>query len=346
MISHSAWFVCAIILVALIFDFSNGFHDAANSIATVVSTRVLSPTAAVVWAGCFNFIAVFVFGTAVAKTMGKGLVDISIVDATVVLAGLLGAIAWNLITWYAGLPSSSSHALIGGYAGAAIAKAGITALVWPGKWVQTLAFIVLSPMIGLAVAFGLTVALSWVLRRSLPRKVDKAFRLLQLVSAAGMSLSHGSNDSQKTMGIIVSLLFAERAVFEKVPVAALHVTSPDSIPTWVVFAAYAAIGIGTMAGGWRIVKTMGQRITKLQPFGGFCAETGGALTITLASHFGIPVSTTHTITGAIMGVGAAQRFSAVRWGVAGRIVWAWVLTIPMAAGIGLLSYLVLHAVVG
>lgn len=346
MISHSAWFVCAIVLVALIFDFSNGFHDAANSIATVVSTRVLSPTAAVIWAGAFNFIAVFVFGTAVAKTMGKGLVDISIVDATVVLAGLLGAIAWNLITWYAGLPSSSSHALIGGYAGAAIAKAGIAALVWPGKWLSTLAFIVLSPLLGMAVAFSLTIALSWLLRRSLPRKVDKTFRLLQLVSAAGMSLSHGSNDSQKTMGIIVSLLFAERAVFDKVPVAALHVTSPDSIPAWVVFAAYAAIGIGTMAGGWRIVKTMGQRITKLQPFGGFCAETGGALTITLASHFGIPVSTTHTITGAIMGVGTAQRFSAVRWGVAGRIVWAWILTIPAAAGIGLVSYLVLQSVIG
>ncbi|PYP62932.1 MAG: anion permease [Gemmatimonadetes bacterium] len=344
MISHSAWFVCAIILVALIFDFSNGFHDAANSIATVVSTRVLSPTAAVVWAGCFNFIAVFVFGTAVAKTMGKGLVDIGVVDATVVLAGLLGAISWNLITWYAGLPSSSSHALIGGYAGAAIAKAGISALLWPGKWVQTLAFIVLSPMLGLAVAFGLTVALSWILRRSLPRKVDKAFRLLQLVSAAGMSLSHGSNDSQKTMGIIVSLLFAERVVFDRVPVAALHVTSAEAIPTWVVFAAYAAIGIGTMAGGWRIVKTMGQRITKLQPFGGFCAESGGAITLFVASHFGIPVSTTHTITGAISGVGAAHRLSAVRWGVAGRIVWAWILTIPAAAGIAGLSYVVLHAV--
>jgi len=345
-IGHSAWFVCAIIFVALIFDFSNGFHDAANSIATVVSTRVLSPTAAVVWAGFFNFVAVFIFGTAVAKTMGKGLVDITIVDSTVVLAGLVGAIAWNLITWYAGLPSSSSHALIGGYAGAAIAKAGIGALVWPGKWLSTLAFIGLSPVIGLLSSFTLTIALSWLLRRAMPRAVDKAFRLLQLVSAAGMSLSHGSNDSQKTMGIVVSLLFAERAAFEKFPVQALHLTSADSVPAWVVFAAYAAIGIGTMAGGWRIVKTMGQRLTKLQPFGGFCAETGGALTITLASHFGIPVSTTHTITGAIMGVGAAHRISAVRWGVAGRIVWAWILTIPMAAGIGLVSYLVLHAVIG
>ena len=337
--------VWIIILVALAFDFINGFHDAANSIATVVSTRVLSPHAAVAMAGFFNFVAFLIFGAHVAKTIGKGIVDPAVVTPSLILAGLIGAIIWNLLTWWWGMPSSSSHALVGGYAGADIAKAGPAAVISAGVTKIAL-FIVLSPMIGLAVAFGLTVALSWVLRRSLPRKVDKAFRLLQLVSAAGMSLSHGSNDSQKTMGIIVSLLFAERAVFEKVPVAALHVTSPDSIPTWVVFAAYAAIGIGTMAGGWRIVKTMGQRITKLQPFGGFCAETGGALTITLASHFGIPVSTTHTITGAIMGVGAAQRFSAVRWGVAGRIVWAWVLTIPMAAGIGLLSYLVLQAVVG
>src|SRR5258705_8240266 len=327
----SAWFVLAIVGVALAFDFINGFHDAANSIATVVSTRVLSPTAAVVWAGVFNFVAFFVFGTAVAKTMGNGLVDLAIVDGNVVLAGLLGAIAWNLITWYGGLPSSSSHALMGGYAGAAVAKAGTHAIIAAG-WVKPLLFIVLSPMIGMAVSFSLTVGLSWLLHKSLPRRVDRTFRVLQLGSAAGMSLSHGSNDSQKTMGIIVSLLFAERAVFEKVPVAALHVTSPDSIPTWVVFAAYAAIGIGTMAGGWRIVKTMGQRITKLQPVGGFCAETGGALTITLASHFGIPVSTTHTITGAIMGVGAAQRFSAVRWGVAGGILWGWGVAVPLGGG--------------
>lgn len=339
-------FILAIIAVALLFDFINGFHDSANSIATVVSTRVLSPTAAVVWAAVFNFVAVFLFGTAVAKSISKGIVDPSIVDANVVLAGLIGAIAWNLITWWAGLPSSSSHALIGGYAGAAIAKVGIGAIVWPGVWVRTLIFIVVSPVLGMAIAFGLVVGLSWLLRRSLPRKVDRGFRLLQLVSAASMSLSHGSNDSQKTMGIIVGLLFAERASLQRVNIGALHVTSPDRVPTWVVFAAYTAIAFGTMAGGWRIVKTMGQRLTKLKPFGGFCAETAGALTISLASHFGIPVSTTHTITGAITGVGAAQRFSAVRWGIAGRIVWAWILTIPAAAGMAGLAYVVIHALSG
>ena len=339
----SAWFVLAIVVVALAFDFINGFHDAANSIATVVSTRVLSPTAAVVWAGVFNFVAFFVFGTAVAKTMGKGLVDLAFVDASVVLAGLLGAIAWNLITWYGGLPSSSSHALMGGYAGAAVAKAGTHAIIASG-WVKPLACIGLSPMIGMAVSFSLTIGLSWLLRNSLPRQVDRAFRVLQLMSAAFMSLSHGSNDSQKTMGIIVSLLVAEQALFQNFPIAAFHVTSVDTIPTWVAFAAYAAIGAGTMAGGWRIVKTMGQRLTKLKPFGGFCAETGAAATIAFASHFGIPVSTTHTITGAITGVGAANRISAVRWGLAGRIVWAWILTIPAAAGIAGLSYVLLRAV--
>jgi inorganic phosphate transporter, PiT family len=337
----SIWFVLAIIVVALAFDFINGFHDAANSIATVVSTRVLSPTAAVIWAGVFNFVAFFVFGTAVAKTMGKGLVDIQVVDATVVLAGLLGAIAWNLITWYAGLPSSSSHALMGGYAGAAVAKAGTHALIASG-WIKPLVFIVLSPMIGLTVSFSIIVALSWMLRRSLPRSVDRTFRILQLVSAAGMSLSHGSNDSQKTMGIIVGLLVAEGALFrERMP--SLYLSTADHVPTWVALAAYAAIGAGTMAGGWRIVRTMGQRLTKLTPFGGFAAETGAALTIGFASHFGIPVSTTHTITGAIAGVGAAQRISAVRWGLAGRIVWAWLLTIPASAGIAGLSYVLLRA---
>ncbi len=339
----SIWFVLAIVGVALAFDFINGFHDAANSIATVVSTRVLSPIAAVVWAGVFNFVAFFVFGTAVAKTMGKGLVDLAIVDANVVLAGLLGAIAWNLITWYGGLPSSSSHALMGGYAGAAVAKAGTHAIIASG-WIKPLAFIVLSPLIGMAVSFSLTIGLSWLLRNSLPRRVDRTFRLLQLMSAAFMSLSHGSNDSQKTMGIIVSLLVAEQALFQNFPIAAFHVTSADSIPTWVAFAAYVAIGAGTMAGGWRIVKTMGQRLTKLKPFGGFCAETGAAATIAFASHYGIPVSTTHTITGAITGVGAANRISAVRWGLAGRIVWAWILTIPAAAGIAGLSYVVLRAI--
>jgi len=338
----TVWFVLAIVLIALIFDFINGFHDSANSIATVVSTRVLSPFVAVGWAAFFNFAAVLVFGTAVAKNIAKGIVDPAVVDATVVLAGLIGAIAWNLITWYAGLPSSSSHALIGGYAGSAMAKAGTAALVLPGKWISTLTFIVVSPLLGLIVAFLLTVGLSWALRRALPRQVDRAFRLLQLVSASSMSLSHGSNDSQKTMGIIVSLLVAEQGLFKDFPIRALHVTSADTVPGWVVFAAYLAIALGTMAGGWRIVKTMGQRLTKLKPFGGFCAETGAAFTISLASHFGIPVSTTHTITGAITGVGAANRISAVRWGVAGRIVWAWVLTIPATAGIAGLSYLVLR----
>jgi PiT family inorganic phosphate transporter len=341
----AVWFVLAIVVVALAFDFINGFHDSANSIATVVSTRVLSPTAAVAWAAFFNFAAIFVFGTAVARNIAKGIVDPSVVDANVIFAGLLGAISWNLITWYAGLPSSSSHALIGGYGGSAMAKAGMAALVLPGKWISTLAFIVVSPLLGLAVAFVLTVGLSWALRRALPRRVDKAFRLLQLVSAASMSLSHGSNDSQKTMGIIVSLLVAEQGLFKDFPIGAFHVTSADSVPTWVVVAAYVAIALGTMAGGWRIVKTMGQRLTKLKPFGGFCAETGAAATISFASHFGIPVSTTHTITGAITGVGAANRISAVRWGVAGRIVWAWILTIPASAGIAGISYLVLRGLI-
>ncbi|HSD31964.1 MAG TPA: inorganic phosphate transporter [Gemmatimonadales bacterium] len=340
--SAEAWFVVAIVVVALVFDFINGFHDSANSIATVVSTRVLSPSAAVVWAGAFNFIAVFIFGTAVAKTMGKGLVDLSVVESNVILAGLFGAIVWDLITWWLGLPTSSSHALMGGYAGAAVAKAGFAAIIGSG-WVKPLVFIVVAPVMGLVLALLLTVALSWALRRSLPRRVDKTFRVLQLGSAAAYSLGHGSNDAQKTMGIIVGLLFAERARFESGPLQALHVTTPDHIPTWVVVIAGAAIGLGTMTGGWRIVKTMGQRLTKLKPFGGFCAETSGAVTLFLASHFGIPVSTTHTITGAISGVGAAHRLSAVRWGVAGQIVWAWLLTIPAAAGIAGLAYLVLHA---
>src|SRR5213594_1930732 len=340
--ADSAWFVLAIVLVALAFDFVNGFHDAANSIATVVSTRVLSPSAAVVWAATFNFIAVFVFGTAVAKTMGKGLVDLAIVDATVILAGLVGAIVWDLITWWLGLPTSSSHALIGGYGGAAVAKAGVAALLFPGKWIATLVFIVVAPVMGLTLALALTVALSWALRRSLPRRVDRVFRVLQLGSAAAYSLGHGSNDAQKTMGIIVGLLVAEQQLFAGSPIGALHLTDAASVPAWVVVACGAAMGLGTMSGGWRIVKTMGQRLTKLQPFGGFCAETSGAITLFVASHFGIPVSTTHTITGAIAGVGAAQRLSAVRWGVAGQIVWAWVLTIPAAAGIAGLSYVVLH----
>jgi len=336
-------FVLAIVLIALLFDFINGFHDAANSIATVVSTRVLTPSAAVVWAAAFNFIAVFVFGTAVARTMGKGLVDLAVVDANVILAGLAGAIVWDLITWWLGLPTSSSHALVGGYAGAAIAKAGFAALLFPGKWVPTLVFIVVAPLMGLALALLLTVALSWALRRSLPRRVDRTFRVLQLFSAAAYSLGHGSNDAQKTMGIVVGLLVAEQARFVDFPIRALHLVDASVVPYWVVVACGAAMGLGTVTGGWRIVRTMGQRLTKLKPFGGFCAETSGAITLFVASHFGIPVSTTHTITGAITGVGASQRLSAVRWGVAGRIVWAWLLTIPASAFSAALGYIILHA---
>jgi inorganic phosphate transporter, PiT family len=340
----SVWFVFAILVIALVFDFINGFHDAANSIATVVSTRVLSPTAAVVWAAFWNFVAAFVFGTAIAKTIGKGMIDLSVVDSTVVLGGLLGAIIWDLVTWYLGLPTSSSHALVGGYGGAAVAKAGFSAII-AGGWIKTLVFIVVAPLMGLTLALLLTVALSWILRRSLPRRVDKVFRVLQLVSAAAYSLGHGTNDAQKTMGIIVALLVSSQALFVNFPIQAFHLTSADKIPTWVILSAHAAIGLGTLSGGWRIVKTMGQRITKLTPFGGFCAETSGAITLFIASHFGIPVSTTHTITGAITGVGAAQRFSAVRWGVAQRIVLAWVVTIPASAGIAGLSYLLLRAIV-
>jgi inorganic phosphate transporter, PiT family len=341
--SATVWFVLAIVLVAFIFDFINGFHDSANSIATIVSTRVLSPATAVVWAAFFNFVAAFGLGTAVAKTIGKGLIDLSIVDPTVILGGLIGAIVWDLITWWGGVPTSSSHALIGGYAGAAVAKAGFAAILANG-WIKTLVFIVVAPLMGLVLALTLTVALSWALRRSLPRKVDRTFRVLQLVSAALYSLGHGTNDAQKTMGIVVGLLFAARAAFVNFPIRGLHLTTADVIPLWVILSAHAAIALGTMAGGWRIVRTMGQRITKLTPFGGFCAETSGAITLFIASHFGIPVSTTHTITGAISGVGAAHRLSAVRWGVAGRIVWAWILTIPAAAGIAGVSYVLLHVV--
>jgi PiT family inorganic phosphate transporter len=341
--AESVWFVLAIVFVALVFDFINGFHDAANSIATVVSTRVLTPFAAVGWAAFWNFVAAFVFGTAIAKTIGKGMIDLSVVDPTVVLGGLLGAIIWDLVTWWWGLPTSSSHALVGGYAGAAVAKAGFTAIIASG-WIKTLVFIVIAPLLGLTLALILTVGLSWALRKSLPRRVDKVFRVLQLVSAAAYSLGHGTNDAQKTMGIILALLVSSQAVLADFPIRAFHVTSADHVPIWVILAAHAAIGLGTMAGGWRIVKTMGQKITKLKPFGGFCAETAGALTLFLSSHFGIPVSTTHTITGAITGVGVAHRVSAVRWGVARGIVLAWILTIPAAAGIAGLTYVLLRAV--
>ena len=318
-----------IILVALAFDFLNGFHDAANSIATVVSTRVLSPQKAVVWAAFFNFVAAFVLGTHVAKTLGKGMIDLSVVTQEVVLAGLAGAIAWNLITWYYGIPVSSSHALIGGYAGAAVAKAGWSAIIASG-WTKTLMFIALAPLIGMFLAFALMASVTWLFRRWNPYRLDSLFRRLQLLSAAFYSLGHGGNDAQKTMGIITGLL-----------VASGHLATFE-VPLWVILISHAAIAFGTMFGGWRIVKTMGSKITKLQPFGGFCAETAGALTLVGATLSGIPVSTTHTITGAIVGVGATRRLSAVKWGVAGRIVWAWMLTIPLAAAMSAASYFVLH----
>ncbi len=321
--------VVFIILVALAFDYINGFHDAANSIATVVSTRVLTPMQAVVWAAFFNFVAAFGFGVQVAKTVGKGVVEASVVDHWVILGGLLGAVIWNLITWYYGIPTSSSHALIGGYAGAAVAKAGFGALLLTGL-VKILVFIVLAPVLGLALGFGLMVATLWAFRRFRPSRVDGLFRRLQLVSAASYSLGHGTNDAQKTMGIIAILLFSSG-----------YLGPEFYIPVWVILAAHAAIGLGTMAGGWRIVKTMGMRLTKLRPVGGFCAETAGAVMLIGTAIGGIPVSTTHTITGSIMGVGATQRLSAVRWGVAGRIVWAWVLTIPLSGFIAAVAWLLL-----
>jgi PiT family inorganic phosphate transporter len=317
-----------IILIALVFDFLNGFHDAANSIATVVSTRVLSPQKAVVWAAFFNFVAAFVLGTHVAKTIGKGMIDLSVVTQEVVLAGLLGAITWNLLTWYWGLPVSSSHALIGGYAGAAVAKAGMGSILWSG-WTKTLIFIVLAPTMGMFLGFTLMVSVTWIFRRWHPSRLDRLFRRLQLLSAGLYSLGHGGNDAQKTMGIITGLLVASGQLKE------------FAVPLWVILISHAAIAFGTMFGGWRIVKTMGTRITKLQPFGGFCAETAGAITLVGATLGGIPVSTTHTITGAIIGVGATKRLSAVKWGVAGRIVWAWVLTIPIAAAVSWACYLLL-----
>jgi len=329
-LSTSFTFVVIIILVALTFDFLNGFHDAANSIATVVSTRVLSPQKAVLWAAFFNFVAAFVMGTAVAKTMGKGMIDLSVVTNEVILAGLIGAIAWNLFTWYYGLPVSSSHALIGGYAGAAVAKAGVGAILLAG-WTKTLIFIVMAPLTGLLVGFLLMVSVTWIFRRWHPFKLDQLFRRLQLVSAGLYSLGHGGNDAQKTMGIITGLL-----------VSGGYLPTFD-VPLWVILISHAAIALGTMFGGWRIVKTMGTKITKLQPMGGFCAETSGAITLFVATHLGIPVSTTHTITGAIIGVGATRRISAVKWGVAGRIVWAWILTIPLSAAVSALSFFAIRA---
>jgi PiT family inorganic phosphate transporter len=321
--------VVGLVFVALAFDYINGFHDAANSIATVVSTRVLSPGKAVVWAAFFNFAAAAIFGTAVAKTVGSGMVDLGVVTFAVIFSGLMGAIIWDLITWYYGLPTSSSHALFGGYAGAAVAKAGFDAIIVAG-WTKTLIFMVLAPLIGLLVGLGVMSGIFWVCRGMVPWRVDRWFRRLQLVSAAAYSLMHGANDAQKTMGIIAGVLFTANYIDE------------FTIPLWVEFAAYTAIGLGTLSGGWRIIHTMGSKITKLQPMGGFAAETGAAIAIYTATALGVGISTTHTITGAIVGVGATRRLSAVRWGVAGRIVWAWVLTIPGAALIGSLTWGLLH----
>jgi inorganic phosphate transporter, PiT family len=342
-------YVIAIIVIAFAFDFINGFHDSANSIATIVGTRVLSPLAAVVWAATFNFVALFTVGTAVARAIGKGMIDLSVVTPNVILGGLLGAIIWNLVTWWFGIPSSSSHALIGGYAGAAVAKAGTGALLWGQKWIETLSFIVISPLVGMLAGFTLMVAVYWTFHRVAVGRVDRVFRLAQLGSSALLSLAHGGNDAQKTMGIIVSLL-ASTQVREAVGgqtgvLRHLQVGDASQIPLWVEVSAYTMISLGTLFGGWRIVHTMGSRITKLRPVSGFCAETGGALAILLATSFGIPVSTTHTITGAIVGVGATNRVSAVRWGLAGRIVWAWVITIPAAALLAATSFLLLDAVV-
>jgi PiT family inorganic phosphate transporter len=319
-----------IVVIALAFDFSNGWHDAANSIATIVSTRVLTPGKAVLWAAFWNFIAAFIFGTAVAKTMGKGMVHLEMVNEQVLIAGLLGAIAWNLFTLILGLPTSSSHALMGGYGGAAIARAGFSAIIVSG-WTKPVIFIILAPFIGMITAILVTIATSWAVRKQSPTKVDRWFRRLQLVSAAAYSLGHGTNDAQKSMGIITAALAAGGFI------------PTYSVPFWVIISCHLAMGCGTMAGGWRVVKTMGQRITKLNPFGGFAAETAGALTLIGTAHFGIPVSTTHTITGAIVGVGASRRLTAVHWGVTRRIMWAWLLTIPGAAAIGSgIYYLLAH----
>jgi PiT family inorganic phosphate transporter len=341
------YYVIGIVVAALIFDFINGFHDSANSIATIVGTRVLNPIAAVVWAAFFNFIAAFVFTTAVAKTIGKGMIDLNIVTPSVILAGLLGAIIWDLVTWVYGIPSSSSHALIGGYAGAAIAKAGWAALLWGQKWIETLTFIVVSPLFGLLLGFSIMVLLFWLFHWTAPGRVNRLFQKGQLVSSALFSLAHGGNDAQKTMGIIVGLLVTAEPLLAKETgfLRNLYIPNADHIPVWVIMSAHAAIALGTLFGGWRIVHTMGSRITKLKPIGGFAAEGAGAIAIIMATTMGIPVSTTHTITGAIVGVGATNRLSAVRWGLAGRIVWAWVLTIPASGLIAAISYYLLKTFV-
>jgi PiT family inorganic phosphate transporter len=324
--------VLVLIVVAVAFDFINGFHDAANAIATVVSTRVLTPRVAVYWAATFNFLAVFVFGTAVAHTIGHGIIHLAVMDSWVILAALLGAIIWNLITWRSGLPSSSSHALVGGLVGAGFAKAGLGALVWSGI-TKTLLFIVVAPLLGLFLGFVCMLALAWSFRRATPRSIDRLFRRGQLLSAALYSLGHGGNDAQKTAGIIFGILAAAQMIEPNAP-----------LPFWVLLLCHLAMGLGTALGGWRIVKTMGMRITKLKPVGGFAAETAGAITLALNAIAGIPVSTTHVITGAIVGVGATTKLSSVRWGVARRIIWAWVLTIPAAASMAMTTWYVLYVV--
>ena len=326
-VQTALWIVVVLVVLAVVFDFMNGFHDAANSIATVVSTGVLKPGQAVIFAAFFNVVAIFVFHLSVAATVGKGIVMPGVVDTYVVFGALIGAITWNFITWYYGIPSSSSHALIGGIVGAAIAKAGVGSLVSAGI-LKAIIFIFVSPLLGFLLGSLMMVLVAWVFRGFRPLKVDKWFRRLQLVSAGAYSLGHGGNDSQKTIGIIWMLLIA----------TGYSASTDASPPNWVILVCYAAIGMGTMFGGWRIVKTMGQKITKLKPVGGFCAETGGAITLFLATALGIPVSTTHTITGAIVGVGSVQRASAVRWGVAGNIIWAWILTIPASAFVAAVAY--------
>lgn len=323
----SIYTLAFLVILALLFDFMNGFHDAANAIATVVSTGVLKPHQAVALAAFFNFIAIAVFQLKVATTVGKGIIDPSVIDHYVVFGALVGAIAWNVLTWYYGIPSSSSHALIGGLVGAAVAKSGFDSLIASGL-LKTVSFIVLSPTLGFLFGSLMMLLVSWLFVRSHPQRVDKWFRRMQLVSASMYSLGHGGNDAQKTMGIIWMLLIAAGAV----------AASEARPPTWVIFSCYLAISLGTLFGGWRIVKTMGQKITKLKPVGGFCAETGGAMTLFLATGLGVPVSTTHTITGAIVGVGSARKMSAVRWGVAGNIVWAWVFTIPASACMAALAW--------
>ena len=323
--------VITIIFLALVFDFLNGFHDAANSIATIVSTRVLTPRKAVIWAAFFNLVAALVFDVHIAKTIGKGLIDILVVNEYVIMSGLVGAISWNLLTWYYGLPSSSSHALIGGYGGAAIAKAGFGAII-VGGWVKTLVFIVVAPLMGLVMGYFLQVIVLWVVHARAYSRVDHVFRKLQLLSAALYSLGHGTNDAQKTMGIITGLLVTSGFL------------QAFEVPLWVILASHCAIAFGTLFGGWRIVKTMGSKITKLKPSDGFCAETAGGLTLLVTAFGGIAVSTTHTIAGAIMGVGATKRLSAVRWGIAGRMVWAWIITIPASALVAAVSYYIVEGV--